>query len=368
MSRLRSAVKFLASQAIGVFIVFNIVTWMICLVLSIYNLVAENPQVAALRTSARQAKLPNYAGVDWARTHFVELHSQSTGYVSYLGWRRQPFKGSTINIAGPYGQRETVGPGAPDKPSVYFFGGSTMWGTGADDANTIPSLVTQLGGFRSQNYGEGAYTAHQGLMLLIELLQDGHRPDVVVFYDGVNEVAQKCRSELTPKSHAREGRIRAALAATSADKTYDLRYMAGPLLAAARELADGLGLRSQDRTFNCHIDPRKARQIAENLTQDWDVARRLVQSYGGKFIGILQPVAYYSDTKNDHVRLPELQRRQYEAVYPLIKQKMVGRPDFYDFTGVLDHPEYIYIDFSHLSPNGNRYVARKLVEVLEKLE
>ena len=47
---------------------------------------------------------------------------------------------------------------------------------------------------------------------------------------------------------------------------------------------------------------------------------------------------------------------------------MAGRPGLYDFTGVLDHPEYIYIDFCHLSPNGNRYVAQKLVEVLGELK
>lgn len=365
MSSKRSAIKFLATQALGVFIVFNIVIWTICLALSLYNLVAENPQVAALRTSARQAKLPNYAGVEWARTHFVEVHAQSTRYVSYLGWRRGPFKGKTINVAGPYGQRETVGTATPDKPSVYLFGGSAMWGTGVDDANTIPSLIVQIGGFRAQNYGEGAYVAHQGLLLLIELLQDGHRPDVVVFYDGVNEVVQKCRSELTPKSHAREARIKAALAATSADKTYDLRYMAGPLLAAAGTLSDALGLRRRDTTFNCHTDARKAQQVADNLIQDWDVARRLVESYGGRFIGILQPVAYYSNTKFDHIRLGDIQKAQYEAVYPLIRQKMAGRAGLYDFTGVLDHPEHIYIDFCHVSPNGNRYIAQKLVEALE---
>jgi hypothetical protein len=103
MSYLRAVIKFLASQALGVFIVVNVVIWTICTALSLYNLVAENPQVAALRTSARQATLPNYAGVNWARTHFVELHAQSSSYVSYLGWRREPFKGKTINVAGPYG-------------------------------------------------------------------------------------------------------------------------------------------------------------------------------------------------------------------------------------------------------------------------
>jgi hypothetical protein len=98
------------------------------------------------------------------------------------------------------------------------------------------------------------------------------------------------------------------------------------------------------------------------------MARKLVEAHGGRFIGILQPVAYYSDTKLNHIRLTDNQKRQYQAVYPAIRQKMAGRQNLYDFTGVLDHPEYLYIDFCHLSPDGNRHVARKLVEVLVELK
>ena len=318
------------------------------------------------------AGLPNYAGVDWARTHFEEIAPCVRNYISYIGWRREPFQGKTINLTGPYAQRATVGTADPGKPSVYFFGGSTMWGTGADDANTIPSLVTQHGGFRSANYGEAAYTAHQSLTLLIQLLQEGHRPNVVVFYDGVNEVAHKCRSEITPTSHAREGQIRSALAATKPENAYGLQYMAGPLIGLAGVISSRIALltRSGRREghFACHTDGTRAQQIADNLMQDWDVARRLVKSYGGKFIGILQPVTYVSDTKLDHLQLSELERRQFQAVYPLIQKSMQGRQGLLDFTGVLDRKEYLYVDFCHLSPNGNRYVAQRVVEVLGDLK
>jgi hypothetical protein len=94
------------------------------------------------------------------------------------------------------------------------------------------------------------------------------------------------------------------------------------------------------------------------------MARKLVEAHGGRFIGVLQPVAHFSNTKKDHIHLPDIQRKQYEAVYPLIRAKMAGQPDLHDFTGVLDRDEYIYIDFCHLSPNGNRHIARRLVEVL----
>src|SRR5262245_6354095 len=236
MSTTRSFFKFLASQSLGLFIVFNIVIWIICLGFSTYSLLERHgPKLALSSKSERMANLPNYAGVSWTRTHFEEFHFLQSRYMSYIGWRREPFRGKTITLEGPYAQRATVGSADLDKPLVYFFGGSTMWGTGADDANTIPSIVTQVGGFRSQNYGESGWTAHQSLSLLIQLLQEGHRPNVVVFYDGVNEVAHKCRRELTPTSHGREHQIRAALSATQPEEMYGLPYMLGPLVGLATQ-------------------------------------------------------------------------------------------------------------------------------------
>ncbi len=357
---MRSAFKIVAINALVLFIVFNVVIWTICLAVSIHNVLTSEQIIN--RQDLMKAKLPNYAGVDWALTHFQELQSLGTKYVSYVEWRRKAFKGKTITISGPYRQRRTVGHTDATKPSVYFFGGSTMWGTGADDAHTIPSQFAQLSGFRVENFGEVAYTSHQSLMLLIQVLQDGHRPNIVVFYDGVNEVTHKCRTELTPWSHAREHQISSALE----ERGYGLQYVARPLVALAKYVSDAL-FTSAYRAggwYNCNSDSTKAQRIADNLIEDWAIARRLVESYSGKFIGVLQPVAFFSDTRLDHLELDNIQRKQYEAVYPLIKTKMTDQPGLYDFTDVLDNPEYIYIDFCHVSPNGNRYVAARILKSL----
>jgi lysophospholipase L1-like esterase len=366
MSKLRSAAKLVAAQALGVFIVFNIVAWTICFGFSVHALLENyGPKLAAFSPSERMAKLPNYAGIDWTKTHFEEFHSLRSRYMSHIGWRREVFEGKTIKLEGPYARRASVGAAQAGKRSVYFFGGSTMWGTGVDDANTIPSLVTQIGGFPAQNYGESGWIAHQSLSLLILLLQEGHRPDVVVFYDGVNDVAHKCRRELTPTSHAREQQIRAAMSNTKPQQVYGLQHMLKPLMGLAGEIRRATA--RSEVLYDCHRSQEKAQQIADNLLQDWDVARRLIESYGGKFIAILQPVAFYGTSKLDSIRLSDTMRKQFQAVYPLIKPKMAGRPGLYDLTAVLDHDEYFYVDFCHLSPNGNRYVAQKLVEVLGRL-
>jgi hypothetical protein len=140
------------------------------------------------------------------------------------------------------------------------------------------------------------------------------------------------------------------------------------MVALAGVISSRIALLTRERhregQFACHSDGARAQQIADNLIQDWDVARRLVESYGGRFIGVLQPVTYASDTKLEHLQLSDVQRRQFQAVYPLIQKKMQGQPGLFDLTGVLDRKEYLYVDFCHLSPNGNRYVAQRLVEVL----
>jgi hypothetical protein len=151
--------------------------------------------------------LPNYANVTWAKKFYQEFRQLKTDYKSFIGWRRAPFHGETINVDGPYAQRLTANHGTDKSKKAYFFGGSTMWGTGVRDDATIPSQFAARTGIWSENFGEIGYTAHQSLMLLVQLLQDGHRPDFVVFWNGGNDVSDKCRTELPPYSHSQEARI-----------------------------------------------------------------------------------------------------------------------------------------------------------------
>jgi len=218
----------------------------------------------------------------------------------------------------------------------------------------------------SENFGEAGYTAHQGLTLLIRLLQDGLRPDLVVFYDGANEVAIKCVTELTPDSHMLEARIEGLLKQPVTSPASFAHYLA-PIRHAggrAKSLLTGATGISPVEGFNCHANASKAERIADNALRDWHMARRLVESYGAQFIGILQPVIYFSRTRRDHLEdVPVLMSTQFQTVYPLIKQRMAEAGAFYDLTSALDTDEYAYIDFAHLSPNGNRLIAARIAEI-----
>jgi lysophospholipase L1-like esterase len=362
----------LAINGLVFFVLLNIIYWS----LPVLQLALGQSGSSATTLYSNPGKhLPNYASIDWAEQHIRELDQAQmtparTDFKSFIGWRRKPFNGETINIGGPYAQRRTVNTATSDARKAYFFGGSTMWGTGANDEGTIPSQFAALTGMNTDNFGEAGYTAHHSLMLLIQLLQDGHRPDLVVFYDGVNEVAIKCVTELTPDSHMLEARIDSLLKEQATSPASFAHYLAPVWYVAGRVksvLTRNSGV-ARAEGFNCHVSPEKASRIADNVLQDWQMAKRIVESYGIKFVGILQPAIYFSRTRRDHLAdVFPLMQTQFLSVYPLIKQRIAEAGNFHDLTSVLDFDEYFYIDFCHLSPNGNRRVAARIAEIANSL-
>jgi hypothetical protein len=138
-----------------------------------------------------RAALPNYLNASWAKAYFSDFNKlKDNNYYSYVGWRKEPYTSTYINIDSQ-GFRFT--PQYPllttDAKQVIFLGGSTMWGTGAPDSASIPAYFTQLseGKFAISNFGESGYRALQSSNLLLMQMSNGLNPKCVISYDGVNE-------------------------------------------------------------------------------------------------------------------------------------------------------------------------------------
>src|SRR5262249_2285111 len=136
---------------------------------------------------------------DWVNSYFREFaQANRVEWQSYVYWRRQPFAGRYITIdAG--GIRRTWNPPADTNRKtrhIFFFGGSTMWGTAARDDYTIASILSRLLAAQTSpgdrvevtNFAEGGYVSKQELIMLLGELQRGNVPDLAIFFDGVNDV------------------------------------------------------------------------------------------------------------------------------------------------------------------------------------
>jgi hypothetical protein len=345
------------------FVLTNLLYWLI----PVGGAISRIYKTSFLETLARVMP-PAYASSDaaWIKRHWQELNQGHHVYKSYVGWRHAPFRGETINVEGPHLQRRTANEKTPADTKVYFFGGSTMWGIGVRDAETIPSQFAAITGLRSENFGEKGWVAHQSLMLLIQLLQAGHRPDLVVFYDGVNDALEKCRSEISAEAHQKEREFDTVLRNSSRNDSFS--HFLAPVVTLAARANDRLGLlQTGAEWYECHRNPQKVEAIAENLMRDWQLAKQLVEGRGGRFIGILQPTPFASRTRLDHLQLSSYVGAQYAAVYPIMRGRIARGGEFHDFVSVLDRDEHLYVDWCHLAPKGNRYIAEKIAEIVAPL-
>ncbi|HEY0653842.1 MAG TPA: SGNH/GDSL hydrolase family protein [Chryseosolibacter sp.] len=317
----------------------------------------------------KREELPNYSD-DFAHAKkvFHDYNSVQHQYEPFVGWKTLPYKGETLIIGSDGTRQVPTASTAENGKSIHFFGGSTMWGEGSDDGHTIPALVAKRNPqFQIFNHGQLAYNSRQELDALISLYATGVKPDVVVFYDGVNDAAFLCPKEIKKLPAHR-------LVPMYRDKLYVGKTALAKEIAGKLFIDNILGVvrkatykpTPENTPYDCVSNPAKAEQIAEMMLKNWEMANEIVTKRGGRFVAILQPAAFIGKPKTDHLELdPEL-GKNFEVIYGLIKKKIAERnhPWITDLSDRFDGDEYIYIDFCHVSPNGNEIIASEVSRVI----
>lgn len=127
----------------------------------------------------------------WAEDLYrEETQAANFLYDPVLGFRLPDVRGRYFNVID--GFRSSWSPPEPAF-TVWFFGGSTMFGIGQRDEHTIPSEIARLAesdgiAMAPVNFGVPAYVIRQEAILFQQLLTRRPPPDLVVFYDGLNDL------------------------------------------------------------------------------------------------------------------------------------------------------------------------------------
>ncbi|MBX2945158.1 MAG: SGNH/GDSL hydrolase family protein [Cyclobacteriaceae bacterium] len=312
--------------------------------------------------------LPGYAEDHaYAEAIFNDYHSTAHRYKSFAEWQMLPYEGKTLHINNEGLRFHTPPPGATESPVIRFFGGSTMWGEGSDDAHTIPALVHQkINTGTVINHAQLAYNSRQNLEALISLYAKGEKADVVIFYDGVNDAAFLCPQEIQELPGHRliplfQKKIYGGgkqLILTVLNNLFTKNIL---LLVQYRQNTGD----KKPSLYDC-LNTDKGLSVARMLMANWEMAHELVSSRGGKFIAVLQPVSYIGSPQVAHLQLHEELGANFRFVYTEL-QKLISEknhPWIYDFTSAFDSEEYIYIDFCHVTKSGNKIIADKLTPLV----
>lgn len=323
------------------------------------------------RAEDPRASLDLYKGYDWTATHFRELHQQVTTYKDWVVWQRGDFAGQTINIVD--GIRVSVDGADPASGAAtfWFFGGSTTWGTGVSDAFTYPSIFSVVNGVHVKNFGMEGYSARQSLARLTNVFAAGSAyTDVknihAVFYDGANDVAQRCRYEVKGLASGRQALIQSYVNDRMRFDKWAFKRTFGQVIDSLEEISNNVRKASHiadSGYYACAENPERAREVAETLVNTWQVASDLMRARGGEFTAILQPVALQGEADTGYLNLTahRILAKEYAAVYPLIREIAEDRDiDFIDLSATYDGCTDCYIDFCHVGPQAHERLVQAM--------
>ena len=326
----------------------------------------------------RRNRLAVYAGAAYdVDLLFRELGQASqVAYAPYTLWRRRPFQGTLVNVA-PNGERRTVQGEAPaDAPEIWLFGGSTMWGTGVPDQETIPSLLAaQLDRERHvrarvRNLGEKGYVSTQELIRLTQELAQGNRPNAVIFYDGWNDVLCALAWPEERGAHFGLDRIRDRLEGRGGI----LRWIQSSGLYRATHWA----LWQLSSRWNGATEPlpsnevkRLGEQAADVWIANYDLVAALGKKYGFVPVFTWQPARFEDAVRlgpfGDRVVTGQSMRDAYAQARARFTDAPSAGRSLHDLSNVfdgLDRP--VFIDAIHTAGPGNERIAVAMLQALRQ--
>jgi len=331
-----------------------------------------------------------YQDGSWVASYYEEFErSQIAQWKPYVYWRNQPYQGKYINIA-ENGLRFTPDPvkahqsGTPPL-RIFMFGGSTLWGTGARDSMTIPAVLAREisdKGITAEvtNFGQSGYVNTQEFIGLLLELQKEKIPDLVIFYDGVNDTFSAYQQGVAGVPQNEFNRVtefsliaranRAKLWFVAFQNTLHdlsiLRFLEG-LLSRFGIIHQQGALSTSAFVSNQDYDAL-AQDVVARYKSNVKMVNALAKQYGFKVLFYWQPTIFqkkhlteYESSSRQDVRPMEL---FFLKTYALAQQS-IGTHETHsqvrDLSLIFSNVrEPLYVDWCHLAELGNTLIAKEM--------
>ena len=397
-SCLYRAVAILMLNALVVFACFELAGYF---KIKIPNVISK-PTEQLVGEGAPREKVSYYSSQDWAERYWYEFRlTRTQRYYPYVGWRRAPFKGETIEI-DQNGVRVT--PGADCRATsfkVFTFGESSMWGTGSPNWGTIPANLQKgleklrPGPVCVMNFAESAYVSTQDVIMLLVQLRSGNVPDLVLFYSiggDIGAAYESGRAGVTANLDQIAARFeRRREPPTLVDwlrstYTYSLiDQLMGKLTIAnsqQKELGHA-GLLERAAPTPSEPAPYESKgidvaKLSDLIVQDYlgnyKIVSALAQKYGFKYFFFAPPIV----SLGNKPLTPEEQEMKYRlendvaldklltAVYQTIERESSKYQNLYSMVHIFDHYDgLIWIDEGHVTPIGNQVIAKRMLDIIQ---
>lgn len=375
LTRFYTALAVIALNVVIAVVVINALVALAYRVVPLFrsqNPIAEKYGEAAVRTvypGRDDVAIRDLLRETWSRPYVFEPFTQ---------FRERTFRGKYVNVV-EQGYRLTKDQGpwppAPANLNIFVFGGSTTFGYGVADDETIASNLQDVLGVRSRqrvrvyNFGRGDYFSTQERLLFEQLLASAFVPHIAIFVDGLNDFyycdAPRFSEEL------------AGLVGGNKSGPQGAAWSRFALGRAFGSVSARLGNRSGD-IMNAAADAKVQKD------HDSDLAKRVIARYLGNKelieavasahrvspVFIWQPVPTYKYDERYHLfkggdyGRHELSRTGYRVMKERMEAESPGRRVVWlaDIQEELREP--LYVDQVHYSPRFSRLIAERIADVL----
>lgn len=319
-----------------------------------------------------------YQGAEWTKAYYKEFSEcNESSWKPYLYWRRNPFEGNYINI-DEKGLRKTIyqhNPSSDYDPliRIFMFGGSAMWGTGVRDEYTLASLLGKeltKKGFHVEisNYGESGYVNSQELIELQLELRKGNIPDVVLFYDGANDLfsaIQQGKAGLPQNEDNRKAEFN-----TLKQKKRSAMVFAKSLQTLATMKFIHQKFMSEpdhEATIATYSLPKLAEETIQVYNENLRLIYALSNDYGFHSVFYWQPLLFAKNNRTEYENLAFEKMKWVSQFAELSTENLndqevhLDNLDFYDLSNFFENEtDPVFVDWCHVGEFGNTKIAKQM--------
>ncbi|HEX8071502.1 MAG TPA: SGNH/GDSL hydrolase family protein [Pyrinomonadaceae bacterium] len=347
-------------------------------------------QAPARIPAALRDNLPKvYPGLNEAEVLALrsEMYERTFVYEPYTEFKEPPYAGKYLNEdAHGFRLSRNQGPWPPDRGrylTVFLFGGSTTFGFGVPDAETIASHLQELMSadgagreVRVYNFGRASYYSTQERILFERLVTAGYAPDLAVFIDGLNDFYYY---DDRPRHADRFQRLIDNPPTTGSALSYLAAQV--PMVRAARSLKYRLarGFRGpaptavpdtlNDETYN---DRAVLAAVIDRYAANKKIVEAAAAASGSKVVFVWQPIPMYKYDLRYHLFAGDYYGRHAYAKfgYPLMAEFVQRNPlgdNFLWCADLQEHaPEPLYVDITHYSGQMSRTLAEHIFALMKE--
>ena len=302
-------------------------------------------------------------------------------YRPWVLWRRKPYQGEVISI-NEDGVRRTLHTRCDNQTfTIWMFGDSVMWGAGAPDTETIPSLIAADYEKAGRavcivNYAEKGWSNTQEMIgMMEELKHASRRPDVVLFYDGGTEAFTAYQSRQADV-HSNYTSFKNFLDKWGAGQKAHFSYLSQTNTYHLLDKIAAAGLFHPKPAVAAVAGPDPT-AMADDVVRNYVLNMEMINALGKQF-RFRAIFAWYPNMAVSHKELtPDEQQTlaveykkfpgmgaMYEAVYKRARE--LNPPGLVYLGDLLDDQKAsLYVGISHLKPEGNQIVAARLFDILQ---